>query len=31
MREEVIFKFKTPYREEISVKGYRFGHGKKMA
>ena len=31
MREEVIFKFKTPYREEISVKGYRFGHGEKMA
>ncbi len=31
MREEVIFKFKTPYREEIAVKGYRFGHGKKTA
>lgn len=31
MREETIFKFKTPYREEIAVKGYRFGHGKKTA
>lgn len=31
MREEVIFKFKTPYREEIAVKGYRFGHGEKTA
>lgn len=31
MREEVIFNFKTPYREEIAVKGYRFGHGKKTA
>ncbi len=31
MREETIFKFKTPYREEISVKGYKFGHGKKTA
>ncbi len=31
MREEIIFKFKTPYREEIAVKGYRFGHGKKTA
>lgn len=31
MREEIIFEFKTPYREEIAVKGYRFGHGKKTA
>uniref|UniRef100_UPI00388E5F6F hypothetical protein n=1 Tax=Treponema sp. TaxID=166 RepID=UPI00388E5F6F len=31
MREETIFKFKTPYRQEIAVKGYRFGHGKKTA
>ncbi len=31
MREETIFKFKTPYREEIAVKGYRFGHGQKTA
>jgi len=31
MREEILFKFKTPYREEIAVKGFKFGHGKKTA
>ncbi len=31
MREETLFKFKTPYREEVAVKGFRFGHGKKTA
>ncbi|MBQ0051706.1 MAG: succinylglutamate desuccinylase/aspartoacylase family protein [Treponema sp.] len=31
MREETLFKFKTPYREEIAVKGFKFGHGKKTA
>lgn len=31
MREEILFKFKTPYREEIDVKGFKFGHGKKTA
>lgn len=31
MREETLFSIKTPYREEINVKGFFFGSGKKTA
>lgn len=31
MREETLFSIKTPYREEVDVKGFFFGAGKKTA
>lgn len=31
MREETLFSIKTPYREEVNVKGFFFGSGKKTA
>lgn len=31
MREETLFTIKTPYREEVPVKGFFFGSGKKTA
>ena len=31
MREETLFTIKTPYREEVPVKGFFFGSGEKTA
>jgi len=31
MREETLFTIKTPYREEVEVKGFFFGSGRKTA
>lgn len=31
MREETLFTIKTPYREEVAVKGFFFGSGPKTA
>ena len=29
MKKKVIFSLKSPYREQLDIIGYRFGHGKK--
>lgn len=31
MRKEVIYSLSSPYREEMKISAYRFGHGKKAA
>jgi hypothetical protein len=29
MKKKILFSLKSPYREQLDVVGYRFGHGKK--
>ena len=31
MRKEVLYSLASPYREEMQITGYRFGHGRKTA
>lgn len=31
MKKKVLFSMKSPYREQLDVIGFRFGHGKKSA
>ena len=31
MRKKVIYSLSSPYREEMKISDYRFGHGKKTA
>ena len=30
MKKEVIYSMKGPFREELKVKGYKFGEGEKV-
>ena len=29
MKKKILFSMKSPYREQLDIIGYRFGHGKK--
>lgn len=31
MKKKILFSLKSPYREQLDVTGFRFGHGKKSA
>lgn len=31
MRKDTIYSLSSPYREELQIRGYRFGHGRKAA
>ena len=31
MKKKVLYSLKSPYREQLDVIGFRFGHGKKSA
>ncbi|MCR5142379.1 MAG: succinylglutamate desuccinylase/aspartoacylase family protein [Ruminococcus sp.] len=31
MKKKILFSLKSPYREQLEVTGFRFGHGKKSA
>lgn len=31
MKKEILFRLASPYRDELKLTGYRFGHGKKAA
>ena len=30
MKKKVLYSLKSPYREQLDVIGFRFGHGKKI-
>ena len=29
MKKKILFSLKSPYREQLDIIGFRFGHGKK--
>ena len=29
MKKKVLFSLKSPYREQLDIVGFKFGHGKK--
>ena len=31
MRKEILYSMASPYREDLEITGYKFGHGKKAA
>ena len=31
MKKKILFSLKSPYREQLDIIGFRFGHGKKSA